>query len=76
MQAIEFMTATQDGIIQIPPVYKDWFSTSVRVILLSGLESEISQNDNSDDTPLHHFFDQFNADLTEYEFNREETHVQ
>ncbi len=74
MQAIEFMTATQDGIIKIPPVYKDWFSKSVRVILLSDIKAE-SFNKESDNTKLQRFFDQFNADLTGFEFNREEAHA-
>ncbi len=71
MQAIEFMTATQDGIIQIPSAYKDWFGKSVRVILLSDINAE-SFNEESDNTKLQSFFDRFNADLTGFKFSREE----
>jgi hypothetical protein len=74
MQAIEFTTASQNGIIKIPQGYKDWLSKSVRVILLSDAEGEISRQE-ADQTELRRFFDQFTADLTGYRFDREEANA-
>lgn len=35
MQAIEFTTKIQDGMIPIPEYYKDWFKKPVKIILLA-----------------------------------------
>ena len=35
MQAIEFTTKIQNGMIPVPEPYKDWFKKSVRIILLA-----------------------------------------
>jgi hypothetical protein len=74
MKAIEFTTASQNGVIRIPQDYKDWFSRSVRVILFSDTESEIRAHE-ADKTELRRFFDQFNADLTGYHFDRDEANA-
>jgi hypothetical protein len=74
MKVIEFTTASQNGVIRIPQDYKDWFSRSVRVILLSETESEIRAQE-ADKTELRRFFDQFNADLTGYHFDRDEANA-
>jgi hypothetical protein len=74
MQAIEFTTASQNGVITIPQNYKDWLSKSVRVILLSSAEGEISRQ-APDQAGLRRFFDQFTADLTDYHFDREEANA-
>lgn len=34
MQAIEFETYSEDGIIKIPENYQDWYGNNVKVILL------------------------------------------
>lgn len=74
MQAIEFTTASHNGTITIPQDYTDWLSKSVRVILLSAAEGEISEQ-QTDQTALRRFFDQFTADLTNYRFDREEANA-
>lgn len=74
MKAIEFTTALHDGVINIPQDYKDWFGQTVRVILLSNSDAEIPEQ-GTDTTDLRSFFDQFNADLTGYHFDREDAHV-
>ena len=74
MQAIEFTTASHNGIITIPQDYTDWLSKSVRVILLSAADVETSKQE-TDKTELRRFFDQFTADLTGYHFDREEANA-
>ena len=74
MQAIEFTTASHNGIITIPQDYKDWLSKSVRVILLTSVEVETS-GQVTDQAALRRFFDQFTADLTEYRFDREDANA-
>lgn len=74
MKAIEFTTASHDGVINIPDDYKDWFSQTVRVILLSNADMEV-QEQSYDTTGLSKFFDQFRADLTDYQFDREEANA-
>ena len=74
MKAIEFTTASHDGIINIPQDYKDWFSQTVRVILLRDSDADTPQGE-ADTTELRRFFDQFNADLTGYHFDREEANA-
>jgi hypothetical protein len=74
MKAIEFTTASHDGVINIPDDYKDWFSQTVRVILLSNADMEV-QEQPSDTMDLCMFFDQFSADLTDYQFDREEANA-
>ena len=61
MKAVEFTTASHDGVINIPDDYKDWFSQTVRVILLSNADMEV-QEQPSDTMDLCMFFDQFSAD--------------
>lgn len=74
MKAIEFTTASHNGVIKIPQDYKDWFSQTVRVILLRDSDAEIPEQ-GVDTTELRKFFDQFNADLTGYHFDREEANA-
>lgn len=38
MHSIEFNAQTHDGIVQIPPQYKDWQNKTVHVILLESEE--------------------------------------
>lgn len=70
MQAIEFTTASENGVIKIPANYGDWYSKPLKVILLTDAEDA----GNPTKTDLYEFFDQFQADLTNYHFNREEIH--
>jgi len=69
MQAIEFEAKSYDGLINIPDTYKDWYNNTVRVVLLREPKHRTQETDS---TELKRFFDQFNADLTGYRFNREE----
>ena len=69
MQVIEFEAKYYDGLINIPDTYKDWYNNTVRVVLLREPKPLPQENDS---TELKRFFDQFNADLTGYRFNREE----
>jgi len=69
MQVIEFKAKSYDGLINIPDTYKDWYNNTVRVVLLREPKPLPQETDN---TELKRFFDQFNADLTGYRFNREE----
>jgi len=71
MQAIEFEANPADGIIRIPESHKGWYGKRIKVILLSKTESEPIDTDPGKEA-LAHFFDQFNADLTGYNFNRDE----
>ena len=43
MQAIEFTSKIQDGMMSIPEHYKDWFKKPVRIILLA-IESSHEEN--------------------------------
>lgn len=74
MQAIEFTTASHNGTITIPQDSTDWLSKPVRVILLSAAEGELSEQ-QTDQTALQRFFDQFTAELTNYRFDREEANA-
>ena len=79
MQAIEFTTASEDGVIKIPTDYEEWFSKTVKVILLRDVEVTMSDKSavnklQEEQTELYTFFDQFQADLTDYHFDREEAH--
>jgi len=69
MQIIEFKSTSHNGVISIPDSYKDWYNNTVRVVLLREPKPLPQETDS---TELEHFFDQFNADLTGYRFNREE----
>ncbi len=74
MEAIEFTTASQNGIIRIPLHYTDWLSKTLKVILLSEGDDARSQQE-TDQSALRRFFDQFTADLTGYRFDREEANA-
>jgi uncharacterized protein YhjY with autotransporter beta-barrel domain len=69
-QAIEFKTKSYNGMMTIPNIYKDWYDNTVSVVLLR--ESQESQPRRQQAYSTERFFDQFNADLTGYRFNREE----
>jgi len=69
MQVIEFKAKSYNGLINIPDTYKDWYNNTVRVVLLREPKPLPQETDS---TELKRFFDQFNADLTGYRFNREE----
>jgi len=69
MQIIEFKVKLNDGLISIPDIYKDWYNNTVRVVLLREPKPLPQETDS---TELQRFFDEFNADLTGYRFNREE----
>jgi len=69
MQVIEFKSKLNDGLISIPDIYKDWYNNTVRVVLLREPKHLPQETDS---TELQRFFDEFNADLTGYRFNREE----
>ncbi|QTA80628.1 Uncharacterized protein dnl_29390 [Desulfonema limicola] len=71
MQAIEFESKSYKGVIEIPIIHKDWYDRAVKVILLRKTESEISDED-TDKLELMRFFDRFNADLTGYQFDRDD----
>ena len=43
MQAIEFETQAQDGVIKIPDAYRPWFEKNCKVILLTN-ETASPQN--------------------------------
>jgi len=71
MQTIEFESRSYNGIIEIPKIHKEWYDRTVKVILLTETEPEIRDRD-TDKSELMRFFDNFNADLTGYKFNRDE----
>jgi len=71
MQTIEFESRSYNGIIEIPKIHKDWYDRTVKVILLTETEPEIRDRD-TDKSELMRFFDNFNADLTDYKFDRDE----
>ncbi|MBF0376546.1 MAG: hypothetical protein HQK72_03585 [Desulfamplus sp.] len=67
MQAVEFESKSYNGIIEIPIIHKDWYDRPVKVILLTDTKLK-----DTDKPELIRFFDRFNADLTGYQFNRDE----
>ena len=69
MQAIEFNCKVDNRLINIPEIYKDWYNNTVRVVLFREPKPLPQETDS---TELQRFFDEFNADLTGYRFNREE----
>ncbi|MEN8220117.1 MAG: hypothetical protein ABFS56_27960 [Pseudomonadota bacterium] len=69
MQVVEFIAKVQNRQISIPEIYKDWYNNTVRVVLLREPKPLPQETDS---TELQRFFDEFNADLTGYRFNREE----
>ncbi len=71
MQTIEFESKSYNGIIQIPKIHKDWYDKTLKVILFKGSEPEIRKKD-TEKSDIIRFFDRFNADLTDYRFNRDE----
>jgi len=71
MQTIEFESRSYNGIIEIPKIHKEWYDRTVKVILLTETEPEIRDRD-TDKSELMRFFDNFNADLTDYKFDRDE----
>ncbi|MDM8523304.1 hypothetical protein QUF80_08030 [Desulfococcaceae bacterium HSG8] len=74
MQSIEFEAKPHNGIIRIPESYQDWYAKKVKVILLSETEPETTGKDSEKDK-LRSFFNEFNADLTAYCFDREEANA-
>jgi hypothetical protein len=72
MQAIEFKAKSYNGLITIPSTYRDWYNNTVKVVLLRESQESQPRRQQADSTELQRFFDQFNADLTGYRFNREE----
>lgn len=74
MQAIEFLADSRNGIIRIPECYREWHAAPVKVILLRDASSACRADDEQRGA-LHRFFAQFNADLTNYHFNREDAHA-
>ena len=71
MQAVEFEASPTGGIIRIPDNYKGWYDKRIKVILLRKTESELTDTDHGKES-LTCFFDQFSADLSDYNFNRDE----
>jgi len=71
MQTIEFESRSYNGIIEIPKIHKEWYDRTVKVILLTETEPEIRDRD-TDKSELMRFFFFFNADLTDYKFDRDE----
>jgi hypothetical protein len=71
MQAIQFESKSNNGIIEIPKIHRDWYNRTLKVILLKEIEQEI-RDTYTDESELMDFFDRFNTDLTGYKFNRDE----
>ena len=62
MQAFEFQTTTQDGVIRIPDRFKSKITPNIKVIILSGEQEK----------PKKAPFPYFAVDTTGYVFDREE----
>jgi hypothetical protein len=67
MQAVEFETRVENGVIPIPYQYKDTFSDNVRVIVLT--EEGISREPVKQKKKELHYI---GIDMTGYKFDREE----
>ncbi len=67
MQAIEFETFSEDGIIKIPDKYRSFISKPLKVILLRVDEPEKTGPDKIDE-----FFDGININLSRFNFDRDE----
>ena len=68
MEAYEFQTAVNDGVIRIPVKYRNKLSGKVKVILMR--ENDIRKKTNNKKTKAD--FPYFAIDTTGYVFNREE----
>jgi len=67
MQAVEFETKIENGVIPIPYQYRDTFSDDVRVIVLTN-EKPSQEPVKQKKKKLHYI----GIDMTGYKFNREE----
>ena len=67
MQAVEFETKVENGVIPIPSQYRDTFSDDVRVIVLK--EEKASQEPAKQKKKKLYYI---GIDMTGYKFNREE----
>ncbi|MCL2344039.1 MAG: hypothetical protein FWC62_09140 [Firmicutes bacterium] len=69
MEAYEFQTAVNDGIIRIPAEYRNKVSNRVKVILLSEKPTEQSKGPSDKAEPT---FSAMKLDTRGFVFNREE----
>jgi len=67
MQAVEFETKVENGVIPIPYQYRDTFSDDVRVIVLTD-EKPSQETIKPKKKKIH----SIGIDMTGYKFNREE----
>ena len=67
MQAVEFVTRVENGVIPIPHQYKDTFSDNVRVIVLAEEKSPHKHNIQKKKN-LHYI----GINMSGFQFNREE----
>lgn len=69
MRAIEFLAETHSGILKLPESLKDWHDRPVKVILMR--DEEVAKKTASRES-LRVFFAQFNVDLSNFKFDRDE----
>ena len=76
MEAIEFETFLKKGKINLPEKYKEMTNKKVKVILLFESKDELNRNKNVKDKKkdVLEFFNQYQIDLKDFRFNRDEIH--
>lgn len=73
MQAVEFNSSTQNGILKIPQEYQNWHDKNVRVILLPATtETTLPTPSN---TEIETFFAGKALNLEGYQFDREDANA-
>jgi hypothetical protein len=73
MQAIEFDTTAQDGVLKIPAEHRDWYNRPVRVFLQPGPMARSSNQPS--EAEIRAFFAGKQLDLRDYRFDREEVNA-
>jgi hypothetical protein len=76
MNAIEFKTFAQNGILKIPDEYVGWYNKTLRVILLpEATEAESTAKKFPSAEEIKAFFAAKKLDLRNYKFDREEANA-
>jgi hypothetical protein len=72
MQHIEFESHLENGLIQVPKHYQNWFQKTVKVILLATDNKLAKKPQTSINEEVKSFFENIQIDLNGYHFNRDE----
>ncbi|EIJ44132.1 hypothetical protein BegalDRAFT_3313 [Beggiatoa alba B18LD] len=74
MNAIEFETVAENGVLKIPDEYQEWYNQSLKVILLTQtLKNTVKKSPSKEE--IQAFFASKQLNLQGYKFDREEANA-